>query len=113
MIAVGFLILQSAFQAGDLRAALPLLEVSEPVVAGVLGLALMHERLHAIDGPTKAVVAASVVLMALSAAMLARATAQGRGEPTPGPPAQGPAARRGSDPEAVGPDVDRGPGCRR
>ncbi len=88
VVAAGFLILQSAFQAGDLRAALPLLEVSEPVVASVLGLALMHERLHAVDGPTKAVVAVAVALMALSAAMLARATAQSRGVP-PAPPNQG------------------------
>ncbi len=86
VIATGFLILQSAFQAGDLRAALPLLEVSEPVVASILGLTLMHERLHAIDGPTKAVVALAVVLMVVSAAMLARATAQTRGAPTPAAP---------------------------
>jgi hypothetical protein len=86
VVAVGFLILQSAFQAGDLRAALPLLEVSEPVVASVLGLALMHERLHAIDGATKAVVAVAVVLMVLSAAMLARATSQNRGAPASAAP---------------------------
>ncbi len=78
VVAAGFLILQSAFQAGDLRAALPLLEVSEPVVASILGLTLMHERVHAIDGTAKAVVALAVVLMVVSAARLAHATAQHR-----------------------------------
>ena len=85
IIAIGFLVLQSAFQAGDLRGALPFLEVSEPVVASVLGLTLMHERLHAIDGAAKAVVAASAVLMVLSAGVLARSTAQAR-EPVGTPP---------------------------
>ena len=63
-------------------------------MAGVLGLVLMHERLHAIDGATKAVVAVAVVLMALSAAMLARANAQGRGETASAEPAQGSRRRR-------------------
>jgi drug/metabolite transporter (DMT)-like permease len=76
VLATGFLFLQSAFQASDLRAALPLLEVSEPLVACLLGLALLHERLHADDLPTKILVAASIVLMGISAVALARSTAQ-------------------------------------
>jgi hypothetical protein len=83
VIAAGFLILQSAFQAGDLRAALPFLEVSEPVVASVLGLTLMHERLHAIDGSSKAVVAVAVALMVVSAALLAHSAAAGRSATEP------------------------------
>jgi len=94
VVAAGFLILQSAFQAGDLRAALPFLEVSEPVVASVLGLTLMHERLHAIDGPTKAVVAVAIVLMVVSASLLARSAAAGRAGGEPAPDQASPARRR-------------------
>jgi hypothetical protein len=82
VIALGFLILQSAFQAGDLRAALPALEVGEPIVACILGLTLMHERLQGSTGAAKAVVAISVVLMGVSATILARSTAHAR-EVTP------------------------------
>ena len=78
ILALGFLILQSAFQAGDLRAALPSVELAEPLIAGVLGLTLMHERLHASTPTAKAVIAAAVVLMAASAALLALSSARGR-----------------------------------
>ena len=78
VIAIGFLILQSAFQAGDLRAALPTLEVAEPIVASILGLTLMHEQLHAITGLGKGVIALCVVLMVVSAVLLARSAAGAR-----------------------------------
>ncbi len=78
VLAIGFLILQSAFQAGDLRAALPAVETAEPVIASVLGLALMHEKLHAGGPVAKTVVAISAVLMFTSAVMLARSAARDR-----------------------------------
>ena len=75
VIATGFLILQSAFQAGDLRAALPALEAAEPLVACILGLLLMHERLHA-QGPfSKAIIATCVVAMGWSTVHLAQSAA--------------------------------------
>ncbi len=78
VIASGFLILQSAFQAGELRAALPALEAAEPLVACALGLSLMHERLHA-DGPfAKLVIAAAVMTMGWCTVRLARSTAEVR-----------------------------------
>jgi hypothetical protein len=80
VVATGFLILQSAFQAGDLRAALPTLEVAEPLVASILGLSLMHERLHAIGITAKTVIAVSVLLMIISAVLLARSAASDRHE---------------------------------
>ena len=63
------------------RAALPTLEVAEPIVAGILGVTLMHERLHAADGRGKAVIAISVVSMVVSAVLLARSAADDRHEP--------------------------------
>jgi drug/metabolite transporter (DMT)-like permease len=76
ILALGFLILQSAFQADDLRAALPSVELAEPLVAGLLGLSLMHERLHASTPAAKAVIAGAVVLMVTSAAQLALSSAR-------------------------------------
>jgi hypothetical protein len=84
VIATGFLMLQSAFQAGDLRAALPTLEVAEPVVAGILGLTLMHERLHATDLRDQVVILLAVALMVVSAVVLARSAAGDRGEAVAG-----------------------------
>jgi len=71
VIAMGFLILQSAFQAGDLRAALPALEVAEPIVACVLGLLLMRERLHAGGPLPKALIAMCIAAMGWSTVQLA------------------------------------------
>jgi hypothetical protein len=97
VVASGFLIMQSAFQAGDLRASLPTLEVAEPIVAGILGVTLMNERLHATDGRGKAVIAISVVSMVVSAVLLARSAADDRHEPPSRPssatPANGVAGR--------------------
>ena len=68
----GLLVLQSAFQAGDLIASVPLLETLEPVVASVLGLTLLGERLHASTDWDKAVIAAAVLTMVVCAVWLAR-----------------------------------------
>jgi drug/metabolite transporter (DMT)-like permease len=87
ILALGFLILQSAFQAADLRAALPAVELAEPLVAGLLGLTLMHERLHAAHPTAKAVIAVAVALMVSSAVVLAHSSARGRQGAAPGAPA--------------------------
>lgn len=67
--------MQSAFQAGDLRAALPGVEAAEPIVACVLGLSLMHERLHAHGILAKLVIPLAVLAMVASVIELARSAA--------------------------------------
>ena len=109
VVASGFLIMQSAFQAGDLRAALPTLEVAEPIVAGILGLTLMDERLHATDGRGKAVIAISVVSMVVSAVLLARSAADDR-HPAPQRSVVGDACERGAGRPAPPGQADGGSG---
>jgi hypothetical protein len=75
VVSVGFLIMQSAFQAGDLRSALPAIELGEPVVAVLLGLALFHERLQLPNVFVTVVVLGSVVTMVLATVHLARSAA--------------------------------------
>jgi putative Mn2+ efflux pump MntP len=75
VIAVGFLLLSSAFQAADLRAALPAVESAEPLVASVLGLTLMKERFDLHSAGDKFLIAAAVVGMALSTVQLASSSA--------------------------------------
>ena len=43
--AIGFLLAQSAFQAGPLAASLPLITAADPVVAALIGVLAFHERL--------------------------------------------------------------------
>ncbi len=72
----GFLLMQSAFQAGDLRAALPAVELGEPVIAGLLGVVVLHESLDVAGPFAVAVLAVTVAGMALSAARLAHSAAR-------------------------------------
>jgi hypothetical protein len=46
----GFLLAQSAFQAGPLAASLPLMTALDPIAAALIGMLAFHERL-ASDGP--------------------------------------------------------------
>lgn len=76
VLATGFLLMQSAFQAGDLRAALPAVEIGEPVAASLLGVVVLGEALR-VHGPAAAVLlAVTVVAMALSTWRLARSAAR-------------------------------------
>ncbi len=43
--ALGFLLAQSAFQAGPLAASLPLITAADPIVAALIGVLAFHERL--------------------------------------------------------------------
>jgi drug/metabolite transporter (DMT)-like permease len=70
----GFYLQQLAFQAGALRASLPIMIVLEPVTAAFLGFALLHEHLQA-DGVRLAVLACAVVAMTVATIPLARAQA--------------------------------------
>jgi drug/metabolite transporter (DMT)-like permease len=78
VVAIGFLFVQSSFQAGDLRAALPALEVAEPIVASLLGVTLMREHLDVDSAGEKTVVLFAAVVMVWSAIVLARSAASSR-----------------------------------
>jgi drug/metabolite transporter (DMT)-like permease len=71
----GLVMVQSAFQAGSLAAALPALEVAEPVVATVVGLVILREHLHARDNIDRAVIAAAALAMLVGLVSLARSRA--------------------------------------
>ncbi len=68
----GLVVMQSAFQAGALQASLPFLETTEPLVASLLGIALLGERLHAATVTDKGIVAVSAATMLVCAVSLAR-----------------------------------------
>ncbi len=55
---------QSAFRAGPLTASMPTLQVSQPVVAAVLGVVVLGERLNAGGAGMVALVAAALVMTA-------------------------------------------------
>lgn len=91
VVGVGGTYLQSlAFQAGNLRASLPVLTVLEPVVAAVLGLTLLREQLDVTGGRLVALLAA-VAVLAVATVVLAREHAQvltGRAAQAGRPPAR-------------------------
>jgi hypothetical protein len=78
VVAFGFLSVQSAFQAADLRAALPALEVAEPLIASLLGVVIMGEHLHAHGMGARVVITLSVIVMAWAAIQLAGSAAHDR-----------------------------------
>jgi hypothetical protein len=87
----GFLVQQSAFQAGELEASVPFLETAEPVVASIIGIVLLGERLHAQAVSDKVLIALSIGTMLVCAISLARSQAAReqteratRGVPGPG-----------------------------
>jgi uncharacterized protein (DUF983 family) len=72
---MGTLLQQSAFQAGDLAASLPAVTVGEPVVAVVIGIAVLQEQLQA-DGAEWVLIGVLVAVMVVATAALARSAAQ-------------------------------------
>jgi hypothetical protein len=80
IVPFGFLMVQSAFQAGDLRAGLPALEVTEPIVASCLGVFLLHEHLHADSAIEKGVLLLAVAAMIWTTVQLAQSAAADRAE---------------------------------
>lgn len=68
----GFIVMQSAFQAGELQASVPFLETAEPVVASIIGIALLGERLHAHTNVDRTLIAITVATMVVCAVSLAR-----------------------------------------
>jgi len=71
---VTLLLNQSAYQAGDLEASLPILFTTEPVVASIIGAALLEERFRA-HGWEWGLVGASVAVMLVAVVALARRAA--------------------------------------
>jgi drug/metabolite transporter (DMT)-like permease len=71
----GTLLQQSAFQAGELGASLPTMIVGEPVVAVVLGAAVLDEELRA-DGAEWVLIGVLVVVMVAATVSLARSSAR-------------------------------------
>jgi len=55
---------QAAFRAGPLTASMPMLQVSQPVVAAVLGVVVLHEKLNTSRVGVLALAAAAVVMVA-------------------------------------------------
>jgi hypothetical protein len=75
LVAVGgFAWEQSAFRAGALTASMPTLQVSQPVVAALLGVVVLGETLNTGRGGMVALIAAALV-MAAATAELARVDA--------------------------------------
>jgi drug/metabolite transporter (DMT)-like permease len=77
---LGFLLAQSAFQAGPLAASLPLITALDPLAAALIGVLAFHERL-ASDGP------AIVLQVAAAAAIAAGVWTLARSPLVVGPPA--------------------------
>ncbi|ODU03604.1 MAG: hypothetical protein ABS81_13660 [Pseudonocardia sp. SCN 72-86] len=71
----GTLLQQSAFQAGDLAASIPVVTVGEPVVAAVVGVTVLHERID-VRGPGWLLIGVLVVAMAAATIALARSSAR-------------------------------------
>ncbi|MBN9107672.1 MAG: DMT family transporter [Pseudonocardia sp.] len=71
----GTLLQQSAFQAGDLAASIPAVTVGEPVVAAIVGVTVLDERIAA-AGPGRLLVGVLVVVMAAATIALARSSAR-------------------------------------
>jgi drug/metabolite transporter (DMT)-like permease len=81
LAAFGVIISQSAFQAGPLQASLPLLTITEPLTASVIGLAAFHEHI-AMHGPRAVAEAVAVVVLTAGVMVLARSPlVVGRGGP--------------------------------
>jgi hypothetical protein len=70
----GMVIHQSAYRAGALTASLPTIIVAKPVVAGVLGITVLHETLNA-DGTGWFVLAVAAAAVIVATVGLARGEA--------------------------------------
>lgn len=81
--AYGFLLAQSAFQAGPLSASLPVLTVADPLVAAAIGVLAFQERVASTPAALVGELAA-VVAMVAGVVILARSPLAAN-EPTPGP----------------------------
>ncbi len=67
----GTVLQQAAYHAGDLQVSLPTTTVLEPLVAGVIGVTLLHERVRA-DGAEWVLIGLALVAMTVATVVLAR-----------------------------------------
>lgn len=79
---VGVYLQQRAFQVGPLSASLPAMTIGEPVVAIVLGMTALGERVQ-VAGVGLAVVVAAVVVMVATTIALSREQAALQSHPEP------------------------------
>jgi drug/metabolite transporter (DMT)-like permease len=82
----GILLTQHGFQSASLSASLPALEASEPVIAAVVGVTLLHEHLNvrtALDG-----VVLAISVITLLASVIALAAMAGRDASVPSLPVE-------------------------
>ncbi len=92
----GTVLSQSAFQAGGLAASLPIITAGEPVVAVVLGMAVLGERVQ-VDGAEWVVFPVLVVVMAAATMALARSAAHAAHTPAGPDGAATPPTARGTN----------------
>lgn len=69
--AIGFLLNQSAFQAGHLAASLPAMAITDPVVGSVIGVTLFGEAIGATGAVAIAATVAAVIVMVVATISLA------------------------------------------
>lgn len=81
-VVAGTLVQQWSYAAGDLSASLPAVTVGEPVVAAVVGVAVLGETVRA-DGAEWLVITAAALAMTVATVALARSSA--RPDPAPAP----------------------------
>jgi branched-subunit amino acid permease len=67
----GILFTQHGFQASSLSASLPALEATEPVIAAIVGITLLHEHLNGRTTFDNVVIAISIVALIVSVIVLA------------------------------------------
>lgn len=85
----GTLLQQSAFQAGDLAASIPVVTVGEPVIAAVIGVTVLHERIG-VGGPGRVLIGVLVAATTVATIALARSSAQSSGRSSTDTPAAAP-----------------------
>jgi hypothetical protein len=80
---VGILLTQNGFQAESLSASLPALEVTEPMVAALLGASIYHERIRGENDLANAVIALSILVMLYAVIRLAEFAGSTARDPIP------------------------------
>jgi drug/metabolite transporter (DMT)-like permease len=73
---LGFVLNQRAFQAGSLTASLPTLTVVEPIVAAVVGIAMLDETVSAHGAGDWVAISVAVAVMIVSTVLLSRSAAR-------------------------------------
>ena len=83
---VAIAIIQKAFESGSLAASIPAVQVTEPLVACFLAVALLHEDINGATTASNVLIGISIVAMIVAVVQLARLTA-GAHEQSSGPAA--------------------------